>query len=101
MATRKKTSKARKSTRVKTGWANKNTSVPGMRYLVQGVDRVGKSRTQRAHTLSAARQSRACHALVSGSILDTERNVVMVTIGGGRSKRTGASKPWTKKTIGR
>lgn len=100
MAT-KKTTKKRTGARVRTGWANKSTVVPGLRYLVQGVDRVGKSRTQRAHSVKAARTSRAAHAIVSGSVIDTVRNVVMVTISRGTSKRTGASKPWTKKTIGR
>jgi len=94
-----KSAKRTKGARVKTGWANKSTVVPGLRYLVSGIDRAGKSRTQRAHSVSAARTSRAAKSLVSGSIVDTIRNVVMVTISTGRSKRTGAKKPWNRANL--
>ena len=92
MAARKSNTKRR--LRSRSGSANPDVLIPGLRYLVKGVDREGKTRTVRAHSLSAARRSRAAHAIVRGTVLDTARSkpVVMATIGGGTSHRSGAKK---------
>lgn len=67
--------------------------IPGLRYKVEAVSASGEKLVGRAHTLSAANQSRAAHKAVKGVVIDTATGRVMTVLKPKRQhQRTGAKR---------